>query len=110
MNLPLRLQFFLFLFAGWVNRQQQEAFEHLREENGVLRELHGGKRLFFNDDQRRRLAVKGKALGRRLLSEVGSLVTPDTVLGWYRKLIAKNPWGTKTRPTNSAITRAWAAD
>ena len=41
------------------------------------------------DDPRRRLAVKGKALGRKLLGEVGSLVTPDTILGWYRKLIAK---------------------
>ena len=91
MHLPLRLQFFLFLFAGWVNRHQEAVIEYLRAENRVLRELHGDKRLLFTDDQRRRLAVKGKVLGRKLLGEVGSLVTPDTILGWTRKLIAKNP-------------------
>jgi hypothetical protein len=41
--------------------------------------------------------VKGKALGRKLLGEVGSLVTPDTILGWYRKLIAKKYDGSQRR-------------
>jgi hypothetical protein len=54
----------------------------------VLRELLGKKRLRLNDDQRRRLAVLGKALGRKLLSTCCSIVTPDTVLRWHRKLIA----------------------
>ncbi len=89
MSLPPPLQFFFLLFAGWVNRHQEAVIVYLKEENRVLRELHGTKRLRFNDDQRRRLAVKGKALGRKVLGEVGSLVTPDTILGWYRKLIAK---------------------
>ncbi len=97
MNLPLRLQFFLLLFAGWANRHQEAVIDYLKEENRVLKELHGGKRLLFNDDQRRRLAVKGKALGRRLLGEVGSLVTPDTILGWYRRLIAKKYDGSQRR-------------
>lgn len=74
MAVQLPLQFFLLLFAGWVNRHQEAVIEYLREENRVLRELHGKKRLRFTDDQRRRLAVKGKALGRKALSEVGSLV------------------------------------
>ena len=43
------------------------------------------------------LPVKGKALGRRVLGEVGSLVTPDTILRWYRKLIAKKYDGSKHR-------------
>ena len=97
MNLPTRLQFFLILFAGWVNRHQEAVIEYLKAENRVLRELHGGKRILLNNDQRRRLAVKGKALGRKLLGEVGSLVTPDTILGWYRKLIAKKYDGGQQR-------------
>ena len=97
MSLPPPLQFFFLLFAGWVNRHQEAVIEYLKEENRVLRELHGTKRLRFNDDQRRRLAVKGKALGRKLLGEVGSLVTPDTILGWYRKLIAKKYDGSQHR-------------
>ena len=97
MNLPLRLQFFLLLFAGWVNRHQEAVIEYLKAENRVLRELHGGKRILLNDDRRRRLAVKGKALGRKRLREMGSLVTPDTILGWYRKLIAKKYDGSQRR-------------
>ncbi len=74
--------------AGWLNRQQQEVVGFLTEENRVLREQLGGKRIRFTDDQRRRLAAKGKALGRRLLGEVCTLVTPETVLRRYRTLIA----------------------
>ena len=43
----------------------------------------------FTDEERRRLAVKGKILGRKLQREVASIVTPDTTLAWHRKLIAK---------------------
>ena len=91
MNLPLPLQFSFLVLVGWVNRHQEDVIAYLKEENRVLRELHGDKRILLNDEQRRRLAVKGKALGRKLLGEVGSLVSPDTILGWYRMLIAKNP-------------------
>ncbi len=97
MNLPLPLQFFFLLLLGWVNRHQDDVISYLKEENRVLRELHGDKRLLFTDDQRRRLAVKGKVLGRKLLGEVGSLVTPDTILGWYRRLIAKKYDGSQQR-------------
>jgi len=60
----------------------------LIEENCVLREQVGGRRLRLSDCQRRRLAVKGKRLGRRLLTQVASIVTPDTILRWQRRLIA----------------------
>jgi putative transposase len=63
--------------------------EYLREENRVLREQLESRRLRFNDDQRRRLAVRAKGLGRKLLLEVATLVTPDTLLTWHRKLIAQ---------------------
>ena len=91
------LQFLLPVFAGWVNRRQLEIVEFLHEENRVLREQLGGRRLCFTDAQRRRLAAKGKALGRRVLGQLGSLVTPDTILRWYRELIANKYDGTAQR-------------
>jgi putative transposase len=75
--------------AGWLNRHQQAAIEYLIVENRVLKEQLEGQRLQFTDEQRMRLAVKAKVLGRRLLDELETLVTPDTLLAWHRKLIAK---------------------
>jgi len=56
----LPLQFLMLVFAGWVNRHQQDVIEYLQEENRALRDQLGGKRLRFTDLQRRRLAVKPK--------------------------------------------------
>jgi transposase InsO family protein len=75
--------------AGWISRQQDAAIEYLREENRVLKQQLGRRRLRLTDDQRRRLAVRGKAIGRRALAEVASIVTPDTILRWHRQLIAR---------------------
>ena len=75
--------------SGWVNQHQQRAIEYLQEENRVLREQLGKKRLRPTDDQRRRLAAKGKTLGRKLLGEIATLVSPDTILAWHRRLIAR---------------------
>jgi putative transposase len=55
----------------------------------VLREKLVKKRILLNDGQRRWLAVKGKVLGRKLLRWLGTIVTPDTILRWYRELVAK---------------------
>ncbi len=74
--------------AGWLNRHQQDIIDYLIEENRVLKDQLEGQRLRFTDDQRRRLAAKAKVLGRRLLDEIETLVTPDTLLAWHRKLIA----------------------
>jgi hypothetical protein len=75
--------------AGWLNRHQQAVIDYLIEENRVLKEQLEGQRLRFTDEQRIRLAVKAKVLGRRALDELETLVTPDTLLAWHRKLIAK---------------------
>ena len=82
-------QFLLVSIAGWMNQGQQQVIEYLREENRVLREQLGNRRILFNDDQRRRLAARAKRLGRKLLAEVATLVTPATLLAWHRKLIAQ---------------------
>lgn len=103
-------QFVVIMLAGWMNQRQQDVVEYLREENRVLREQLGDRRLRFTDDQRRRLAVRAKGLGRKLLAEVGTLVTPDTLLAWHRKLIAQKYDGSaRRRPGRPAIKKELAA-
>ena len=61
----------LAMLAGWMNRQQQEVIEYLKAENGILKgellKATGKKRIILNDSQRRRLAILGRQLGRKLL-------------------------------------------
>jgi len=95
--MPLPIQFLLFLLIGWVSRQQEEAIEYLKAENRALLEQLGGKRLRFTDAQRRRLARKAKPLGRRRLGEISPIVAPDTLLRWYRELVAKKYDGSAKR-------------
>jgi putative transposase len=92
---PFRL--LLISLAGWMSQQQQDVIDYLREENRVLREQLGSKRLRLNDGQRRGLAVKAKKLGRRVLHELATIVTPETLLTWHRKLIAIKYDGSKQR-------------
>jgi hypothetical protein len=86
----IHLQLLLATFAGWVTRQQSQAMSYQIEENRVLKEqlVGRGRSLRLTDDQRRRLAAKGKPLGRKLLSMVATMVTPDTIMAWYRRRIA----------------------
>src|SRR3954464_14299829 len=100
------LQFLLIVFAGWVNRRQVEILAYIREENRVLRAQLGDRRVRFTDAQRRRLAAKGRVLGRRVLEQLAGLVTPDTILRWYRELIAKKYDGTAQRTGSSRSTTA----
>jgi hypothetical protein len=83
---PLKL--LLVMFAGWVNRHQLDVIEYLQEENRMLKERLGGRRLRFTDVERRRLARKARAIGRKVLNGLETLVTPDTLLRWYRELVA----------------------
>src|SRR5262249_28547175 len=85
------------LLAAWVNRQQQAVIDDLLEENRVLRAAQQSRRLRLTDDQRRRLAVKGKVIGRRRLGSIAGIVTPDTILRWYRRLVAKKYEGSNSR-------------
>src|SRR5262245_12609654 len=82
-------QLLLLILAGWINRQQQDAIEYLLSENRVLKEKLGKKRIRLDDDQRSRLAIKGKILGRKLLEQLAGIVTPDTILRWHRELVAR---------------------
>jgi hypothetical protein len=73
------LRFLLVALAGWINQQQRDVIDYLQQENRVLREQLG-RRLRFTNDQRISLAAKAKTLGRRALTEIRSIVTPDTLL------------------------------
>jgi transposase InsO family protein len=84
----IRSGFVLIAVAGWMNQHQLQMIAYLREENRVLREQLGGRRVRLNDDRRRRLAAKAKGLGRKLLAEVATIVTPETLLVWHPRLIA----------------------
>ncbi|MFT5404493.1 MAG: putative transposase [Verrucomicrobiales bacterium] len=81
-------QLFFLILAGWVNRQQQEMIEFQNAQIRILMEKMGRKRILLTDEQRRVLAVKGKALGRKALFELTTIVTPDTILRWNRRLIS----------------------
>ena len=60
----------------------------------MLREQLGDRRLRLNDHQRRRPAAKAKLLGRKVLDQIATIVTPETLLAWRRNLIAQKYDGT----------------
>lgn len=91
------VQFLLTAMAGWVNRGQQDVIEYLQAENRILREQLGGQRLRFSDAQRRRLAEAAKKVGRKRLFGIETIVTPDTLLRWYRRLVAQKYDGSFAR-------------
>ena len=89
--------FLVVSIAGWMNQRRHRVIEYLIEENRVLREQLGNRRMRFSDSQRRRLAAKAKMLGRKLLAQVATIVTPETLLAWHRKLIAEKYDGSPYR-------------
>jgi hypothetical protein len=80
-------QFFVVIFVGWVQREQQKIIDFYQTQLDAAMKAQGKKRLLLTDDQRRLLAVKGKSLGRKALMELTTIVTPDTILRWHRELV-----------------------
>jgi transposase InsO family protein len=87
--MPPLFHAFAVLLAGWLNRHQQRVLDYLREENRVLKAQLGSRKLRPTDDDRIRLAVRGIALGHKMLAEFASIVTPETILRWHRGLVAQ---------------------
>jgi hypothetical protein len=83
------LRLLLLAMTGWLDRQEREALAYLIEENRVLRRQVGQKRLWFTDDDRRRLAIRAHRLGRSALRSLATIVTPDTLLRWHRQLAVR---------------------
>ena len=79
----------LAVVTGWLDRREREAVAYLMEENRILRRQLRGQRLQFTDHDRRRLAVRGHQVGRQVLRQIASVVTPDTILRWHRQLIVR---------------------
>jgi hypothetical protein len=104
-DLTFPLRFLLLLFSGLVSRGQVRMIDYLREECRVLKEQLGD-RVHLHDGQRRRLAAKGKLLGRRLLAQVATIVTPDTILRWHRQLIAAKHTYTQKRVGRPGLMKA----
>jgi transposase InsO family protein len=86
---PPLFSFLLMVVSGWVHRHQLTVIEFLQAENRLLKEKLGGKRLRFSDAERALLARKAKAVGRKALLELDTIVSPDTLLRWHRRLVAQ---------------------
>src|SRR6266511_346800 len=91
------LQILLAMLAGWLQHHQQRVITYLHEENRVLKARLRGRRLRLTDTERRRLALLAHPLGRTRLTEVATIATPDTLLRWYRRLIAQKFDGSQHR-------------
>ncbi len=91
--LPLPLQFIVAMVAYAINERMARRIGYLLEEVRVLHEVYteatGRKRIQFNDEQRLRLAVKGKALTSDERKGCCQIVRPSTILAWFRQLAAK---------------------
>jgi hypothetical protein len=90
-------QFLVCVLAGWVHRRQLVVIDYLREENRVLRQQICDRRLRLTDRDRRRLAIRGRRLGRKLLAEVAGIASPGTIVRWYRQLVARKYDGSARR-------------
>src|SRR5438876_4016638 len=88
-SVPPLLSFLLMMVSGWVHRHQLIVIEFLRAENRLLKERLRGRRIRFTDAERALLARKAKAVGRKALLEFDTIVSPDTLLRWHRRLVAQ---------------------
>ncbi len=88
-SVPPLLSFLLMIAAGWVHRHQLIVIEVLQAENRLLTDRLRGNRIRFTNAERALLARKAKAVGRKALLELDTVVSPDTLLRWHRRLIAE---------------------
>ena len=88
-SVPPLLSFLLMMVAGWIHRHQLIVIEFLQAENRLLKERLRGKRIRFTDAERALLARKAKAVGRKALLELDTIVSPDTLLRWHQRLVAQ---------------------
>ena len=93
---PLPVQFLAAWIGTWIARHQERTIAYLKEENRVLRKKLG-RRVRLTAPERRRLARLGYEVGRKGLRDVASIASPDTILRWYRELVAKKYDGSARR-------------
>ena len=95
--LPLPLQFLAAWLAVWFARALQRQVDYLMAENRVLKEKLGGRKLQLTNADRRRLAILGKELGLKALGKIATIAAAETILRWYRELVAKKYDGSERR-------------
>jgi len=95
--LPMPLQFLAAWLAVWFQRELRKQVDYLMAENRILKEKLGDRKLDLTNADRRRLAVLGKELGRKVLAKVATSATADTILRWYREQVAKKYDGSNQR-------------
>ena len=83
------LQVLIAMIAGWINRHQQQVITYLLEENRVLHAKLGDRPIQFTDAERRRLAALAFPISRKRLKSLTTLATPDTLMRWYKQLVAQ---------------------
>ena len=88
-SVPPLFPFLLMVVSGWVHRRQLIVIEFLQAENRLLKEQLRGKRIRFTDAERALLARKAKAVGRKALLKLDTIVCPDTLMRWHRRLVAE---------------------
>jgi hypothetical protein len=82
----------LAFITGTVDQELLLRNEYLVAENRILKAQLKG-RLRLSDAERARLGEIGHRLGRGVLGEVANAALPDTILAWYRRLVAANSMG-----------------
>jgi putative transposase len=91
--LPATLQFLVAMLACSLNERMQRKLDYTQEEVRILKEhfaaVTGKRRIILTDDQRRRLATKGKPLSPEERRDCCQLVKPGTILAWFRRLVAQ---------------------
>jgi len=95
-SVPPLLTFLLMVVSGWVRRHQLIIIGFLQAENRMLKERLRAKRIRFTDAERALLARKAKAVGRKALLELDTIVSPDTLMRWHRRLVAEK-WNLSKR-------------
>ncbi|OFZ89409.1 MAG: hypothetical protein A3F74_01235 [Betaproteobacteria bacterium RIFCSPLOWO2_12_FULL_62_58] len=100
------LSFLLMAVSGWVYRHQLIVIEFLQAGNRLLKARLSGKRIRFTDAERVLLARKAKAVGRKALLKLDTIVSSDTLLRWHRRLVVQK-WNFAHRrgPGRPGITR-----
>jgi hypothetical protein len=81
---------------GTVDQELLARNEYLATENRILKDQLKG-RLMLSDAERATLSEMGHRLGRKVLAEVATVARPDTILAWYRKLVARKFFGSQAR-------------
>jgi putative transposase len=105
-SMPPLLTFLLMIVSGWVHRHQLIVIEFLQAENRLLKERLRGKRIRFTDAEQALLARKAKTVGRKALLGLETIVSPDTLMRWHRRLVAQKWDFSKRRsPSRPGILR-----